>query len=177
MKPPRRFAIPTLVLLLATPLAAAAEPAQSISNAALASAGRQATLKMIDYGTEYCDGASTVEAWLKALVGTEARSITWSGGKCVLVNDMRPGIDASSWPYCAQATITLVHPKDRDDSPLVEIYLEKPAHGRPGAAYAFRSLMMTRDDGPDYGRFRKDFEALWDERFPPGPGARRCKDD
>ena len=145
--------------------------------AALANAGRQATLKMIDYGTEYCDGASSVEAWLKALVGTEARSITWNGGKCVLVNDMRPGIDASSWPYCAQATITLVHPKDRDDSPLIEIYLEKPAHGRPGAAYAFRSLMVTRDDGPDYGRFRKDFEALWDERFPPGSGAHRCKDE
>jgi len=76
MKPPGRFAIPILVLIFATPLAAAAEPAQSVSNAALASAGRQATLKMIDYGTEYCDGASTVEAWLKALVGTEARSIT-----------------------------------------------------------------------------------------------------
>jgi len=174
---PSLFAIPTLVLIFATPLAAAAEPTQSVSNAALANAGRQATLKMIDYGAKYCDGASTVEAWLKALVGTEARSITWSGGKCVLVNDMRPGIDASSWPYCAQATITLVHPKDRGDSPLIEIYLEKPIHGRPGAAYAFRSLMVTRDDGPDYGRFRKDFEAQWDERFPPGSGAHRCKDE
>jgi hypothetical protein len=177
MKPRGLFAIPTLVLVFAAPLAAAAEPAQSVSNAALANAGRQATLKMIDYGTDYCDGASTVEAWLKALVGTEARSITWSGGQCVLVNDMHPGIDASSWPYCAQATITLVHPKDRDDSPLIEIYFEKPVQGRPGAAYAFRSLMTTRDDGPDYGRFRKDFEALWDERFPPGPGAQRCKNE
>ena len=174
---PSLFAIPTLVLIFATPLAAAAEPTQSVSNAALANAGRQATLKMIDYGGKYCDGAAAVEAWLKALLGTEARSITWSGGKCVLVNDMRPGIDASSWPYCAQATITLVHPKDRGDSPLIEIYLEKPIHGRPGAAYAFRSLMVTRDDGPDYGRFRKDFEAQWDERFPPGSGAHRCKDE
>jgi hypothetical protein len=26
-----------------------------------------------------------------------------------------------------------------------------------------------RDDGPDYLRFRKDFEAEWDERFPGGP--------
>jgi hypothetical protein len=169
--------LPILVLIVATPLAAAAEPAQSVSNAALATAGRQATLRMIDYGADYCDGASTVEAWLKALVGTEARSIAWSGGQCVLVNDMRPGIDASSWPYCAQATITLVHPKDRSDRPLIEIYFEKPVQGQPGAAYAFRSLMVTRDDGPDYGRFRKDFEALWDERFPPGPGARRCKDE
>jgi hypothetical protein len=134
MKPPGLFAIPTLVLVFATPLAAAAEPAQSVSDAALANAGRQATLKMIDYGTDYCDGAVTVEAWHKALVGPQARSIAWSGGQCVLVNDMRPGIDASSWPYCAQATITLVHPKDRGDRPLVEIYLEKPSHGRPGAA-------------------------------------------
>jgi len=122
------------------------EPPQSVSNAALANAGRQATLKMIDYGAEYCDSALSVEAWLEALVGTEPRSITWSGGKCVLVNDMRPGIDASSWPYCAQATITLVHPKDRDD-------------------------------GPDDGRFRQDFEALWHERYPPGSGAHRCKDE
>jgi len=67
MKPPSRFTIPTLVLIFATPLAAAAEPAEGVSNAALASAGRQATLKMIDYGTEYCDGASSVEAWLNSL--------------------------------------------------------------------------------------------------------------
>jgi hypothetical protein len=33
--------------------------------------------------------------------------------------------------------------------------------------------MTTRDDGPDYGRFRKDVDALWDERFPPGSGAHR----
>ena len=177
MKPPCLFAIPTLVLALATPLAVAAEPAQSVSNAALANAGRQATLKMIDYGTTYCDSALTVEAWLKALVGTEVRRIAWSGGKCELVNDMRPGIDASSWPYCAQATITLIHPKDRHDTPVIEIYFEKPVQGRPGAAYAFRSVMNTRDGGGDYGRFRKDFEAVWDERFPPGSGAQRCKNE
>jgi hypothetical protein len=38
---------------------------------------------------------------------------------------------------CAQATITLVHPKDRRDSPLIEIYFEKRVQGRPGAAHAF----------------------------------------
>ena len=68
-------------------------------------------------------------------------------------------------------------PRIVSDSPLIEIYFEKPVQGRPGAAYAFRSLMTTRDDGPDYGRFRKDFEALWDERFPPAPGAQRCKNE
>ena len=45
-----------------------------------------------------------------------------------------------------------------------------------GSAYAFRSLMMTRDDGPDYLRFRKDFEAECDERFPRDPSAPRCQD-
>ena len=87
---------------------------------------------------------------------------------------MRPGIDASSWPYCAQATITLVHPKDRGDSPDRDLTSKSPSGPTGSRLYAFRSLMTTRDDGPDYGRFRKDFEALWDERFPPGPGAQRC---
>jgi len=71
----------------------------------------------------------------------------------------------------------LAHPKDRSDIPVIEIFLEKPDRDRPGPAYAFRSQMMTRDDGPDYGRFRKDFEALWNERFPPGPDTPRCKDE
>jgi hypothetical protein len=173
-----RHAIAAAFLLTSlAPLPLAAQPAGSPSKAALAAAGRQATLKSIDYGTDYCDGEMTVEAWLKALVGKQARNIAWTGGECVLVNDMRPGIDASQWSYCAQATVTLVHPKKKDDTPLVEIYLEKPEHGRPGKAYAFRGTMETRDDGPDYIRFRKDFEALWDERFPPGPEAARCKND
>ncbi|MFO1160746.1 MAG: hypothetical protein U1E60_18040 [Reyranellaceae bacterium] len=159
------------------PLPLAAQPAGQVSKDALAAAGRRATLAMIDYGSEYCDGAATVEAWLKALVGEQARSITWTGGKCVLVNDMRPGIDASEWPYCAQATVTLVHPKNKDDEPMIEVYFEKPVQGRPGKAYAFRGIMETREDGPDYIRFRKDFEGVWDERFPPGPDARRCKND
>jgi hypothetical protein len=168
------FALGTLMVALAIPFAAKAQP---VSNAVLAAAARQATLKMIDYGRQLCDGETTVEEWLKALVGKQARSISWSGGRCVLVNDMRPGFDASSWPYCAQATVTLVHPKDRNDRPLIEIYFEKPQQGRPGSAYAFRGTMVTRDDGPDYIRFRKDFEAVWNERFPPGPEAAYCKDE
>jgi len=154
-----------------------AQPAKGVSGAALAAAGRSATLKMIDYGSEYCDGDVTVEEWLKALVGKQARAIAWSGGQCVLVNDMRPGIDASSWPYCAQATVTLVHPLNKDDTPVVEIYFEKPDGGRPGAAYAFRGALETRDGDPDYIRFRKDFEAGWNERFPATRTPPRCKDD
>lgn len=157
---------------------AAQAPAGGPSKAALAAAGRQATLKLIDYGSDYCDSDMTVEAWLEALVGKAARGITWSGGDCVLVSDMRPGIDASEWPYCARATVTLVHPKkNRKDTPLVEIYLEKPERGRPGKAYAFRGTMEMRDSGPEMIRFRKDFEAVWDERFPPEPDAVRCKND
>ena len=75
------------------------------------------------------------------------------------------------------ATIALAHPKDRKDSPIVEIYFEKPDQGRPGKAYAFRGTMVTRDGGPDYVRFRKDFEAVWEERFPAPPAKPRCKDE
>jgi hypothetical protein len=167
------LAVVRLGLAVAEPAAAQTEP----SKAALATAGRQATLKLIDYGNDYCDGDSTVEEWLRALVGKHALSITWSGGRCVLVNDLRPGIDASSWPYCAQATVTLVRPKNKNDMPIIEIYFEKPVQGRPGEAYAFRGVMDTRDDGPDYIRFRKDFEAVWDERFPSAPKEERCKND
>jgi len=166
-----------LLLMMAWALPVEAQPSHGVSNAALVTAAKQATLKMIDYGEDRCDGAMTVETWLAALVAKEARSITWTGGKCVLVNDMRPGIDASSWPYCAQATIALAHPKDRKDSPIVEIYFEKPDQGRPGKVYAFRGTMVTRDGGPDYVRFRKDFEAVWEERFPAPPAKPRCKDE
>ena len=166
-----------LLLMLAGPLPAAAQPSQGVTSTALVTAARQTTLKMIDYGEDRCDGDTTVEAWLASLVAREARTITWTGGKCVLVNDMRPGIDASSWPYCAQATITLAKPKNRKDQPIVEIYFEKPDQGRPGKAYAFRGTMETRDDGPDYIRFRRDFEAVWEERFPSPSAKPRCKDE
>jgi len=63
-----------------------------------------------------------------------------------------------------------------NDKPMIEIYLENPNQGHSGAAYAFRSMMMTRDDGPDYLRFRKDFEAEWDERFRSAPSRTRCTD-
>lgn len=151
--------------------------AESVSNAALVTAGKQAIAGMIDYGEDRCDRDTTVEAWLTGLVGKEARNITWTGGKCVLVSDMRPGIDASSWPYCAQATISLVRPKNRKDTPIVEIYFEKPEQGRPGKAYAFRGSMESRDDGPEYIRFRRDFEAMWEERFPSSSTRPRCKDE
>lgn len=165
----------SFLLALVWALSAAAQPAQPVPAANLIAAGKQATLRMIDYGRDLCDGDVTVEAWLKALVGKQARGIAWTGGNCVLVNDMRPGIDASSWSYCAQATMTLVHPKNREDTPVIEIYFEKPERGRPGKAYAFRAAMDTKD-GPDYIRFRKDFEGAWNERFDSQPATPRCDD-
>jgi hypothetical protein len=165
-----------LILTLAWALPADAEPARPVSAANLIAAGKQATLRMIDYGRDLCDGDMTVEAWLKDLVAKQARDIAWTGGNCVLVNDMRPGFDASSWPYCAQATIALRRPKSRADTPVIEIYFEKPEQGRPGKAYAFRGAMETKD-GPDYIRFRKDFEGAWNERFDSQPPTPRCGDD
>jgi hypothetical protein len=167
------------VALVALSLAIATTPSAAVvaqvSNSALEFAGRHATLKAIDHGEEHCDGEVTVDAWLKALVGAQARAIRWTGGQCELVGTPNP-IDAASWPYCAQATIILMHPKAKNDRPFIEIYLEKPAQGRPGAAYAFRSAMMTRDDGPDLERSRKDFESGWDDRYPPSNNATRCQD-
>jgi hypothetical protein len=165
------------LLVLTWSLPAGAQTSPTVTSTALVTAARQTPVKMIDYGEDRCDGDTTVEAWLSSLVAKEARTITWTGGKCVLVNDMRPGIDASSWPYCAQATVTLNKPKNRKDQPIVEIYFEKPDKGRPGKAYAFRGVMETRDDGPDYIRFRRDFEAVWDERFPTPSAQPRCKDE
>lgn len=169
-----RWILLPLTLAWAAPVRA--QPAKSISNADLVAAGKHATLKSIDYGEDRCDGDMTVEAWLTALIAKQARSVAWTGGKCVLVNDMRPGIDASSWPYCAQATVTLIRPKNRKDLPVIEIYFEKPDHGRAGKAYAFRAAMETRD-GPDYIRFRWDFEAAWNERFDTQPVKPRCNDE
>ena len=139
-----------------------APAAAGVSNAALVAAARHATLRSIDYEQEHCDGDLDVETWLKALTGPRARAIVWTGGRCRLTDTLNP-LDAGG-RWCAQASIVLAHPNSRRDRPKVEIYLEAPRHGRPGAAYAFRGFMIA-DDGPDYSRFRKDFEADWASRF------------
>lgn len=175
MKPATRF-VPFAAALVAIAASAAhARPASTkgVRNDALAAAGRAARLVDIDYGEEHCDGALTVAAWLKALVGREARAIEWRGGPCQLTTDLNPLDRGGDW--CAQAFVTLAHPKNRDDTPVIEIYFDKPVGGRPGKPYAFRSVMMTRDDGPDYLRFREGFEAEWRERFPSSPPP-ACRD-
>jgi hypothetical protein len=146
--------------------------AQQPSAAALIAAAKHAPVRDVDYGQELCDGDTTVEAWLTALVGSDAQRISWTAGKCELVN-MHNGIDAADWPYCVQATVTLVHPTARKDRPEIEIYLEKPSHGRPGKAYAFRSAMLAKDGG-DYERERAGFEGDWRSRFPASADAADC---
>jgi hypothetical protein len=137
-----------LVIFELTGLAIAANSpvTNQVTSTLLIEAARRATLSDIDYGSTYCDGANTVEAWLKALVGPEARAITWTGGRCQLIDELNP-LDAGG-RWCAQATISLVHPKDRNDTPRIEVYLEAPRQGRPDRAYAFRSVMMTPDGAP-----------------------------
>jgi hypothetical protein len=170
-----------LIMLLATVLvtmAASVVHARSAStkgvrNDALAAAGRAALLRDIDYGEEHCDGELTIGAWLKALIGREAHAIAWQGGSCQLINELNPLDRGGNW--CAQAFVTLALPKNRDDTPVIEIYFEKPDHGRPGRPLAFHSVMMTRDNGPDYLRSRRDFEAEWRERFPSTPPP-ACRD-
>jgi hypothetical protein len=149
-----------LALALAAP-AATRSTTKGVANAALVEAAKSAPVKAIDYDQERCDDR-TVEQWLTALAGREARQIVWTAGPCQLVG---PGIDAgSSW--CAQAAVTLTHPLGHDDRPLIEVFFEAPKEGRPGQPYAFRGAMHAVD-GDGVSRFRSDFEAAWTSRFSP----------
>jgi hypothetical protein len=163
----------SLLMLVATLVAApaAAKPAaravyRGVPVAALIAAAKSAHLMAIDALETYCDGDTSIGDWLTALTAPETRAIAWTAGKCDLVNSLNP-MD-SGGTYCAQATLTLKHPTGRDDLPEIEIYLEDPKHGRPGEVYAFRAVFNTVD-GPDYIRFRKDFEADWRARFADAP--------
>ncbi len=88
-----RTALLLFVLGLVLPAVAPAQPTKGVSNAALAAAGRTTPPRLIDYGAQYFAGATTVEDWLEALVGKQARAVAWTGGECVLGNDPHPGID------------------------------------------------------------------------------------
>jgi hypothetical protein len=161
-----------LALVALAPGLAAAKPSY-MPDAMLIAAAKAAPLKLIDALDTYCDGETSIGDWLQALTVGEARRVGWTAGRCELVNALNPN-DAGG-DYCAQATLTLKHPKNRRDRPQIEIYLEDPKGGKPGAAYAFRA-MFDGNDGPDYIRFRMDFESEWRERFkdaPPPP----CTDD
>jgi hypothetical protein len=164
-----------LVPLLALASAAQANPrpaaTHGVPNAALIAAAKAAPLRLIDALETYCDGETSIGAWLKALTAPEVRGVAWSAGRCELVNKLNPLDEGGG--ACAQATLTLRRPKDRHDRPEIEIYLDDPKGGKPGEAFAFRA-MFDSNDGPDYIRFRKDFETEWRDRFkdaPPPPCA------
>jgi hypothetical protein len=160
-----------LLPLLAVPAVAA--PHHGVANAALIAAAKSAPLKLIDPDGGACDGETPIAEWLRDLTRAQARLTAWTAGKCELVNDLNP-IDRGG-RFCVQATLTLKHPKTRTDTPEVEIYLESPKAGRPGAVYAFRAVFESVD-GPDYIRFRRDFEAEWRARFKDAPPP-RCADE
>jgi hypothetical protein len=147
--------------------------ARAIPAAALIAAAKHAPLGLIDGLETYCDGQSEISAWLEHLTATSVRRIVWSARPCELVDRLNPNDAGGS--YCVQATLDLLDPKDRRDEPEIEIYLEDPKGRRPGAVYAFRAL-FDGVDGPDYIRFRKDFEAEWRERFAHAPAA-LCSDE
>ena len=159
------FGLAVLALGVASSAMAAGGMTKGVSNAALASAARTTPVANIDYDLKRCD-ERTVEQWLKALVGRQARAITWTGGPCSIVG---PGIDVGSH-WCADATITLRHPRNKADQPMIEVFFERPVAGKPGVAYAFRGAMQAAD-GQDMSRFRDGFEADWTSRFPTPPGA------
>jgi hypothetical protein len=167
-----------LALAVLAPLgSAAAKPAaaglfRGVPKAALIAAAKAAPLKLVDDET-YCDSETLIADWLKQLTAAEVRRIAWTAGRCDLVNSINP-LDAGG-SYCVRATLTLKHPNNRRDAPELEIYLEDPKHGKLGAVYAFRA-MFDSNDGPDYVRLRKDFEAEWRERFNDAP-ASPCADD
>lgn len=164
------LAVLVAVVAAATSAAAKDPPGytKGVADAALVAAAKATPLKLIDYDQGLCRNGRTVQAWLKELTAGEARAIVWTGGGCVLATKLNPMDSGSDW--CAQATILLKHPKSRGDKPVVEIYFDKPTHGRPSPAYAFRAV--TVDDG--LIRFRQDFESAWLARFPANAKAIQC---
>jgi hypothetical protein len=172
MRRPLPFALGLVAAGLLANSTAAKDPpgyTKGVADTALIAAAKATPLKLIDYNNDLCRNDRTVATWLKELTAGEARAIVWTGGGCGLV-DQNPIDSGSDW--CAQATILLKHPKDRDDKPVVEIYFDKPTHGRPSPAYAFRAIT----EGGGLQRFRQDFESDWLARFPANAKTIQCPD-
>jgi hypothetical protein len=144
---------------------------KGVANAVLIAHGMATPLKLIDYDQVLCRNERTIAAWLKDL-GPEVAAVTWTGGPCQLSTDASPLDSGSDW--CAQANIRLKHPRNRQDRPMVEIYFDKPRRGVPSPAYAFRGFLPDKDGEVEAIRFRRDFEAVWEERFPASKAALDC---
>ncbi len=147
-----------LVALCAAPLHAAERP----STPALAQAAQAARLDQIDDFRKSCDDNRTVAEWLKDVLGGGTVAVKWSGGKCRLVNPQNP-LDAGGG-YCGHADITA---KGDTHKAAIEVFFEKSRHGKPGAPFAFRATMFTKD-GWDYMRETYAFEVNWKQKFLPG---------
>ena len=155
------------------PAASRATMFKGVSRAAMLTAAKDAPLKLIDYDQTYCDGETYVVNWLTQLTSVDAARIDWTTGPCNLTNTLNP-LDGGG-AYCVDATIHLKHPKNRQDVPVIEIYLNDPKPPKPGPAYAFRD-MFDEGDGLDYERDRQTFQTQWRARFkdaPPPP----CSDE
>jgi hypothetical protein len=128
---------------------------RGVTNSALAQAAREARLDQIDGFRKQCGDSRRVADWLNDVVGESAKSIRWSGGRCRLTNKLNPLDGGTNW--CGQAVIT---PKRGRHAATIEVFFEKPAHGRPGVPFAFRAIADSKD-GPDYMRETFGFEVNW----------------
>jgi hypothetical protein len=162
------------VMVMPGPAGAKAGYTKGVANAALVAAAKATPLKAIDYDEVRCRNERTLETWIKELTAGAAKTVSWTGGPCVLANDLSPLDSGSDW--CARAMVTLKHPKNRNDTPTVEVYFEKPVLGRLKPAYAFRGEMLAAD-GEDYSRSRHDFEYDWVSRFPAAKAVTKCPED
>lgn len=136
-----------------------AQAAPRVTPDDLVKAAQAASLSDVDERRRACNDERRVGDWLKAVVGGSAKSIRWSGGRCVLAIKERPRDAGTNW--CAHAEIA---PKNGRHASTIEIYFEPPKQGRLGAPFAFRSLIHTKD-GPDYGRETGAFATNWGETY------------
>lgn len=149
---------------IAISIAAGGASAAPLSNSELAQTARNARLADLDASGEEEQGDATIGSWLQALVGAEAASIPWSGGRCRLVRPEVARDAGGPGARCGHASIRLKHPKDARDAPMIEVYFERSGTDRPRKPYAFRGVLRLGGD-TEYSRFTRDFAAAWQERF------------
>ena len=151
----------TLVVLSLALAAQAAAATRSLKPADLIKAAKAASASDIDERKKSCDDDRNVEKWLKETVGSSARSIKWSAGRCKLTNKHNP-IDAGT-DWCARAEIA---PRKCGPPATIEVYFDKPKNGQPGQAFAFHASVRTKE-GWDTTREISAFEVNWAQTYIP----------